>query len=81
MPPLGVKYPKKIELFGDHLRRLRERKGFSQQALADTADITKITVLRIENGRNAPTLDILLSLSEALEIPLSELMKFDEDGH
>lgn len=76
MPPLGVKHPEKIESFGRHLRRLREERGFSQQALADTADITKMTVLRIENGRTAPTLDMLFTLSEALEIPFSELMGF-----
>lgn len=77
MPPLGVKYPDKIESFGRHLKRMREGKGFSQQALADTADIAKLTILRIENGKNAPTLDMLFAISDALEIPFQELMDFE----
>lgn len=76
---MGVQHPKKIELFGSHLRRLRERKGFSQQALADTANITKITIFRIENGKNAPSLDLLISISDALEISFKELMDFENE--
>ncbi|AKQ45823.1 hypothetical protein TH63_09490 [Rufibacter radiotolerans] len=73
-----VRHLKKIESFGIHLRKIREDKGLSQQALADMADITKMSILRIENGRNAPSLDMLLSLSEALEIPFLELMDFEK---
>ena len=56
-----------------HLRRLREDSGLSQQQLADTADIAKITIQRIENAKYATTLDMLLTISKALRIPLSEL--------
>jgi transcriptional regulator with XRE-family HTH domain len=73
-----VRHLKEIESFGIHLRKLREDKGLSQQALADMADITKLSILRIENGRNAPSLDLLVSLSKALEIPFLELMDFDK---
>ncbi|GEO04478.1 hypothetical protein AAE02nite_21420 [Adhaeribacter aerolatus] len=58
---------------------MREEKGFSQQALADTADIAKLTILRIENGKNAPTLDMLFAICDALEISFQELMNFDSN--
>ena len=62
--------------FGQHLRQLREARGWSQQALADVADVSKPTIYRIETARYSVTLDILVSLAQALEISLAELVSF-----
>lgn len=59
-----------------HLRRLREGAGMSQQDLADTAEIAKITIQRIENAKYSATLDMLITISKALRIPLTELTDF-----
>ena len=48
----------------------------SQQRLADIADVAKITIQRIENHKYSVTLDILISLSKALKVPLTELVAF-----
>jgi transcriptional regulator with XRE-family HTH domain len=71
-----VKNPAKVKEFGVHLRRLRQAKGLSQQQLADLADVSKITVQRIENAKFNVTLDTLISLSTALETPLSKVFHF-----
>jgi len=55
---------------------LRESKDLSQQQLADLADVAKITVQRIENAKFTVTLDVLISLSDAMKIPLKEMMDF-----
>jgi transcriptional regulator with XRE-family HTH domain len=68
-----------VKAFGAHLKRIRTERGISQQELADMANIAKQTVFRIENARFAVTLDVLLALSEGLEIPLKELMDFSVD--
>ncbi|QNP52061.1 helix-turn-helix domain-containing protein [Hymenobacter qilianensis] len=60
--------------FGLHLRTLREQRGWSQQELADLADISKPTVYRIETARYSATLDVLASLAQALNLPLRELV-------
>jgi transcriptional regulator with XRE-family HTH domain len=65
-----------LHAFGQHLRQLREARGWSQQALADVADISKPTIYRIETARYSVTLDVLVSLAQALEIPLAELVSF-----
>ena len=65
-----------LRAFGQHLRRLREARGWSQQALADVADVSKPTVYRLETARFAATLDVLASLAQGLEIPLGELLTF-----
>ena len=67
-----------VAAFGVHLRALREARGWSQQALADYADIAKLTVQRIEHAKGAPTLDVLVSLARALQLPLRELVDFAE---
>ena len=65
-----------IKAFGVHLRQLREKAEMSQQNLADTAEIAKITIQRIENAKYSATLDMLITISEALNISLKELVDF-----
>ncbi|RSK43163.1 helix-turn-helix domain-containing protein [Hymenobacter rigui] len=65
-----------LKAFGQHLRQLREARGWSQQALADVADVSKPTIYRLETARYSVTLDVLASLAQGLEISLSELMQF-----
>jgi len=71
-----VKKPASIAAFGQHLRKLREGRGWSQQELADVSDLAKKTVYRIETAQTAPTLDVLVCLAEGLELPLRELVDF-----
>ncbi|WP_310393753.1 helix-turn-helix transcriptional regulator [Hymenobacter sp.] len=71
-----MKKPASNQAFGQYLRTLREAKGWSQQALADAADITKKTVYRIETAQTSPTLDVLVCLAEGLEMPLRDLVDF-----
>ncbi|MBS1624072.1 MAG: helix-turn-helix transcriptional regulator [Bacteroidetes bacterium] len=65
-----------VKAFGMHLRRLRDEKNLSQQELADLADMRKTSIQRIEWAQASPTLDTLLTLSQALEISLQDLMKY-----
>ncbi len=68
--------PAAIKAFGIHLRVLREKAGMSQQALADTAGVAKITIQRLENAKSSASLDLLVSLAEALDISLKKLVDF-----
>ena len=61
-----MKNPAELKAFATHLRMLREKAGMSQQELADTSEISKITVQRIENAKYSVTLDTLISISEGL---------------
>ncbi|WP_369811127.1 helix-turn-helix domain-containing protein [Hymenobacter mellowenesis] len=69
-----MKNPAGIRAFGAHLRRLREERGMSQQELADYANVSKMTVHRIETAQFSATLDVLISLTKALGLPLQELV-------
>jgi transcriptional regulator with XRE-family HTH domain len=48
--------------------KYRKKVGFSQEALAEKADIHPNYVGRIERGECSPTLAILLKLSAALNV-------------
>ncbi|UOR07403.1 helix-turn-helix transcriptional regulator [Hymenobacter aerilatus] len=58
------------------MRTLREARGWSQQELADRADVSKPTVYRIETARYSATLDVLAALAHAMELPLRDLVDF-----
>lgn len=71
-----MKNPEHIKAFGMHLRKLREDKGWSQQQLADTANVPKITIQRIELAKSSATIDMAISIAEALDIDVKDLMNF-----
>ena len=73
-----MKNPARVEAFGMHLKKLREARGWSQQALADYADVAKLMVQRIEHVKGKPKLDVSLSLARTLQLPLRKLMDFAE---
>lgn len=54
------------EIVGRNVRRLREAKGLSQEALAHSADLTTRYVGGIERGEENPTVAVLGRLAEAL---------------
>ncbi len=59
-----------------NLRKIREKKGLSQERLARLADVANNTVIKIEAGKNQnPTLDTLQKLSKALEVSVDDLIK------
>jgi len=74
---LGVSQPKVIIAFGEHLRKLRLEKGLTQQELAIDANVARSTIQRVEGAQIVPTLDLLYALSQALHIPLKELVDFE----
>ncbi len=57
---------------GDHLREWRQRRHLSQLDLAGDADISARHLSFVETGRSAPSRDMVLRLSERLDVPLRE---------
>ena len=57
------------------LKRFREAKGLSQDALARKARITREYVNKLEAGRYDPTVGVLKRIAKALGVPISELLE------
>src|SRR4030066_711898 len=65
-------------LIGRRIQELRKRSGLSQEKVAEKADINPHYLSRIECGKENPTLDMLIKLSNALEVEMWEMFDF---GH
>jgi len=58
--------------FGEHLRGWRLRRRMSQLDLAGEADISTRHLSFVENGRSAPSREMVLRLAQRLDVPLRE---------
>ena len=65
---------------GPRLRRLRTQRGITLTALAATTGISKSTLSRLESGQRKPSLELLLPIAQAHQVPLDELVGAPEVG-
>ena len=64
--------PHPPKAFGEHLRHWRQHRRLSQLALAQEADISSRHLSFVETGRALPSREMVLRLSERLDVPLRE---------
>lgn len=62
-------------LFGQVLRQLRTKRGLSQEALAHACGRDRTYISLLERGLSSPSLKTLLSLSAALGVRASEMVR------
>lgn len=67
-----------ISGFGENLRRARKSSGLSQEQLAVKADISPVTLSKLENGRSVPTLQAFVRLAQALSTTPNDLLAWHE---
>ena len=60
---------------GNRIRELRQAKGWSQQMLADHAQIERAHMTRLEEGRKEAGLRILERIADALEVVIEDLVR------
>lgn len=65
---------------GRRIRRLREATHATQENLAASAGIGRVTLVRVERGDQSPTFDTLAAIARALGKPLSDLLVDESDG-
>ena len=61
-------------MLSENIKAIRKAKGLSQQELAVKLNVVRQTISKWEQGLSVPDSDLLLSLSEALETPVSTLL-------
>ena len=59
---------------GERIRQFRESAGLTQEALARTADIGRVTLVRLEKGEQTPRFKTLEAIAKALGIRVPELL-------
>ena len=59
----------------NNVKKLREKKGLSQDRLAKLANVANNTIIKIEQGENKnPTLDTLKKIAKALGVSVDDLI-------
>ena len=62
-------------MLAENIKRLRIKKGLSQDKLAKLADVTLTTLVKIESGANDnPTIKTLKKIADALEVAIDDLL-------
>ena len=61
-------------MLNENIKAIRKSKGLSQEELAVKLNVVRQTISKWEQGLSVPDADMLLSLSEAFETPVSTLL-------
>ena len=77
LPSLHSEKMRRLEMsdaFALVLRRHRERKALSQEALAEKADLHPTYIGMLERSLRNPSLNVIKELAKALGVPLAKLI-------
>lgn len=58
-----------------NIKKLRIKKGLTQEHLGNNCGLEKQHIYRIESGRTSPTLKTLIKIANALEVDLIDLFR------
>lgn len=61
-------------VIGNRIASIREGRGMTQEELAESANIGRVTISRLENGEQSPRYQTLKKLAEALGVDTTQLL-------
>ena len=61
------------------LRELRQKKGVSQEKLAEAIDSHQVYISEIENGKKIPSLSVIYKTAQFFNLSLSDFAALIED--
>ncbi len=61
-------------MLNENIKAIRKSKGLSQEELAIKLNVVRQTISKWEQGLSVPDADMLISISEVFEIPVSTLL-------
>ncbi|MBE7713530.1 MAG: helix-turn-helix transcriptional regulator [Cyanobacteria bacterium SIG26] len=67
-----------INLFAENLRVERARKAYTQEFLAEKANISPEYLSRLEKGKYNPTICVVVNLAIALNIGIDKLLPVEK---
>ena len=62
-------------LLGEAIRARRREAGFSQEKLAEKADLSTVFISRVECGKESPSIDSLVKIARALRVRVRDLVE------
>lgn len=70
-------YQNTYRKLGLNIKKYRVLKGLTQEKLADKVNLSLDFIGKIEIAYSKPSLDTIISIANALEIPLKDLFDFE----
>ncbi len=69
-----------LALFGERLKYYRKRLNMTQAQLAEKIDVSEHYVRLIENGYNAPSVELFAEICKALDVPAYNLLQSNNEA-
>ena len=66
-------------IFSERLKEEREKRNWSQNDLAEKLHVSRQSVSKWETGKNYPSIEIIIHLSDLFSITIDELLRSDEE--
>jgi putative transcriptional regulator len=63
----------------NRLEELRNQHGWTQQELADKVEVSRQTVISLENGRYNPSILLAFRLSRLFGLPIESIFLYNEE--
>lgn len=63
---------------GSKIKEIRQQKGLTQKQLSEKCGMYESQIRKYENGNANPKLETLKKIADALEVPLDDLLGYDE---
>lgn len=66
----------RLKLLGQNIRKYRNSKGLSQEALAEKVELSREYIARVETGVKRISLKKLFEIADTLNVKCSDLINF-----
>ncbi|MER2115237.1 MAG: helix-turn-helix transcriptional regulator, partial [Solibacillus isronensis] len=64
-------------IFSERLKKEREKRGWSQADLAEKIHVSRQSVSKWETGKNYPSIEVIIDLSDLFGITIDEMLRSD----
>ncbi|MFE5320058.1 helix-turn-helix transcriptional regulator [Paenibacillus sp. NPDC056579] len=62
------------------IRELRAKLNWTQEQLSERINVSRQTVISIENGRYNPSLDLAFKIAKAFDCRIEDIFIYEEDA-
>lgn len=62
----------------NRIKQLRKNKGLRQEDMASLLNVSRQTIIAIENNKYNPTLELAMKLALLLETPVEEIFELEQ---
>jgi putative transcriptional regulator len=63
------------------IKEFREELGFTQQHLAEKVNVSRQTIISLENGKYNPSIFLAYKIAKVFNMSIEEIFIFEEDDY